>query len=89
MDDAHYVFGDLRTWGWIVMILGLVLLVAARQVFTGSQWARWFGVVAAGLNAIGQLLFVQAYPFWSLALFACYVLVIYALAAHAGSQLRR
>jgi hypothetical protein len=89
VDDARYVFSDLRTWGWIVMFLGLLLLFATWQIFTGSQFARWFGMVAAGLNAIGQLMFVQAYPFWSLALFACDVLVIYALARYAGPRLRQ
>jgi hypothetical protein len=86
--DARYVFSDLRTWGWIMLALGVLLLLATWQIFTGSQWAKWFGIVAAGLNAIGQLMFIQSYPFWSLALFACDVLVIYALAKYAGPSLR-
>jgi hypothetical protein len=86
--DAHYVFSDLRTWGWIMLALGAGLLFATWKVFTGSQFARWFGIVAAGLNGLGQLAFVQAYPFWSLAMFACDVLVIYALAKYAGPRLR-
>jgi hypothetical protein len=87
--DARYVFSDLRTWGWIVLVLGALQLFATWKLYEGSEFARWVGIAAAGLNAIGQLLFVQAYPFWALALFACDVLVIYALATHAGSKLRR
>src|SRR3954463_16296678 len=50
---AVFVFSDLRTWAWIVLLLGVLQLMAAFAVFTGSQFARWFGVGAAGLNAIG------------------------------------
>jgi hypothetical protein len=83
-----FVFGDLRTWGWIMLILGALLLLAAFTVFSGSQFARWFGIVAASLNALGQLFFIQAYPLWSLAMFAADIVIVYALATYAGSRLR-
>jgi hypothetical protein len=86
--NATYVFSDLRTWGWIVMILGVLQLVAAFALFGGSELARWFGVTVAALNAVGQLLFVPAMPVWSLALFAVDVLIIYGLVAYAGHRLR-
>ena len=56
--NTVYVFSDLRTWGWIVLILGALQLVAAGTVFTGNEFARWFGILAAGVNALGQLAFV-------------------------------
>jgi hypothetical protein len=84
--DAHYVFSNLRTWGWIVLLVGVLLIVAAMGVTTGSQFARWFGMFAAGLNAIAQFSFIQAYPFWSLLIFALDVLVIYALAVYGGRR---
>jgi hypothetical protein len=86
---AVYVFSDLRTWGWIVLLLGILQLVAAVAIFAGSELARWFGITAAGLNAVGQLLFVPAYPFWSIALFTMDILIIYALAVYAGAKLRQ
>ena len=52
--NAHYVFSDLRTWGWITLIVGVLLIVAAMGVFSGSGFARWFGIFAAGLNAIAH-----------------------------------
>jgi hypothetical protein len=85
---AVFVFSDLRTWAWIVLLLGVVQLMAAFAVFTGSQFARWFGITAAGINAIGQLLFLPAYPLWSMALFAVDILIIFALCAYAGPRLR-
>jgi hypothetical protein len=87
--NSTFVFSDLRTWGWIVTGLGVLLLLSAFAVFGGSQFARWFGVFAAGLNAIGQLLFIQAYPLWSMAMFAADIVIIYALVAYAGPKLKR
>jgi hypothetical protein len=83
-----FVFSDLKTWGWIMMILGIVQCVAALTLLAGSEFARWFGIAAAGLNAIGQLLFAPAYPLWSIAIFAVDVLIIYALAVYGGRRLR-
>ena len=81
-----YVFSDLRTWGWIVMGLGLLQIVAAFGVLSGSEAARWFGIAAAGLNAIGQLGFMPVYPFWALTMFALDVMIIYALAVYGGRK---
>jgi hypothetical protein len=82
------VFGSLNTWGWIVLLLGIIQLIASAALFAGSEFARWFGIAAAGVNAIGQLLFLPAYPWWAIAMFTVDLLVIYGLAVHAGSRLR-
>ena len=86
--NASYVFSDLNTWGWIVLILGIVQGLAALAILSGSEWARWFGIVVAGVNAIGQLAFIPVYPWWGLAMFAVDVLIIYALAVYGGSRLK-
>jgi hypothetical protein len=86
--DAVYVFSDLRTWAWIVLGLGILQGLAALGITRGSQVARWFGIGVAALNAIAQLSFVQAYPFWALSVFALDILVIYALAAYGGRRPR-
>jgi hypothetical protein len=86
--NAVYVFSDLRTWGWIVLVLGIAMLFAAFAVYTGSSFARWFGISVAALNGIAQLMFIQAYPWWSLVAFTLDILVIYALAVYGGSRSR-
>jgi hypothetical protein len=86
--DATYAFSDLRTWGWIVLVVGVLEVVAAYTIFAGSQLARWFGIAVAGINALAQLGFAHAYPFWALCMFAADIIVIYALAAYGGSKLR-
>jgi multidrug transporter EmrE-like cation transporter len=87
--DARYVVSDLRTWGWIILALGIAQLAAGTALGSGASWARWTGIGTAGASAIGQLLFAQSYPFWALMVFALNILVIYALAAHSGRQFER
>jgi len=86
--SAHYVFSDLRTWGWIVLAAGVAAMLAAFGVMVRSQLARWTGITVAGLQGVAQLLMIQAYPFWSLCVFAIDVLVIYALAVYGGRRTR-
>jgi hypothetical protein len=85
--DATFVFSDLHTWGWIVMTLGVLAIVASFAVAAGSEVARWFGIAVAGLYALGQLLFVDAYPWWSMAMFAVAILAVYGLAVYGGKRL--
>ncbi len=86
--DATFVFSSLHTWGWIVLGLGVGCVLAAFSLMSGSELARWFGITVAGLNALGQLMFVHANPWWSMAMFAVDILIIYGLAAYAGARLR-
>jgi hypothetical protein len=83
--NAHYVFGSLRTWGWITLIIGVLQLLAAAGVLAGNQAARWFGMVVLGLSAIDQMFFIPAYPFWSLMIIAVDVVALYGLCAY-GSR---
>jgi hypothetical protein len=84
--DAHYVIGDLRTWGWVALILGALQLLAMLGVLAGNQAARWFGVAVIGLNAIAQMFFIPAYPFWSLMIVAVDVVALWGLCAHGSRE---
>ena len=83
---AHYVFGDLRTWGWITLILGALQLLAAGGILAGNQLARWFAVALVGLNAIGQMFFIPAYPFWSLTIIAVDVVALWGLCLYGSRE---
>ena len=83
--NAHYVFANLRTGGWITLIIGILQLVAAAGVLAGNQAARWFAVIVIGLNAIDMMLFIPAYPFWALTIIAMDVVALYGLSAY-GSR---
>ena len=84
--NVHYVFGNLRTWGWITLILGALQLLAAAGLVAGNQLARWFGVAVLGLNAIDQMFFLPAYPFWSLVIIAVDVVALYGLCAYGSRE---
>ena len=83
---AVYVWSDLRTWGWIVLALGVVEFLAGSAILRGRSWGRWFGIGVAGLNAIGQMVFIPAYPWWSLLIIALDILVIYGLATYGAQE---
>jgi hypothetical protein len=70
---------DFTAWGWIHLILGVVMVLAAGGLFTGQTWARGVAVVFATLNAIGQIGLITAFPLFSILLIVLDVLVIYNL----------
>jgi len=84
--NAHYVFGDLRAWGWVTLIFAILLLLAGAGVMVGNQLARWFGVAMLGLNAIEQMFSIFSYPFWSLMIIAVDVVALYALCAYGSRE---
>jgi hypothetical protein len=84
--NAHYVFGDLRAWGWITLIFAILLLIAGGGVMAGNQLARWFAVAVLGLNAIEQMFVIPAYPFWSLTIIAMDVVALYGLCAYGSRE---
>ena len=83
---AHYVFGDLRTWGWITLVISVLQIVAAVGVMVGNQLARWFAVAVIVLNVIDQMFFIPAYPFWSLSIIAICVVALWGLCAYGSRE---
>jgi hypothetical protein len=84
--NATYVLSGLNTWGWIVLVIGVLQLFAAYSIVVGGQYGRWFGIAIAGFNAIAALMSIPAYPFWALCLFGVDILIIYGLAAYGGQH---
>jgi hypothetical protein len=84
--NAHYVVGDLRAWGWLMTVLGGLQLVVGAGVMVGSQLARWCAVAVVGVNALGQMFFIPAYPFWSLMIIAVDVVALWGLCAYGSRE---
>ena len=79
----NYLFQfDATTWGWIHLILGLLVAFAGYGLVSGRTWARVVAITLAVLSAIANFLFIPYYPFWSLLIIALNVFVIWAIAAH-------
>jgi hypothetical protein len=86
IDDNFYVVAqnytfdvDTTAWGWVHLLLGIVLVVTGYYLFAGRAWAAVTAVVLAGLSAILNFFFIPYYPFWSLLVIGLDVWVIWAL----------
>jgi hypothetical protein len=79
------IFGrSLATYGWIYIIVAVILFMSGVAVMVRSQIARWVGIVAGGVVAVSAIWWMPYYPVWSAMYVAIGVLVIYALVAHGG-----
>ena len=75
-----YIFSlDTTAWGWVHLILGLVILLAGFALFSGKVWAGTFAIVLATLSAVANFFYIPHYPFWSILIIALDVWVIWAL----------
>jgi hypothetical protein len=84
----NYLFEfDATTWGWIHLLVGVIVGLAGLGLLAGQTWARVVGITLAVLSAIANFLFIPYYPFWSMLIIAVDIFVIWALAAH-GRELR-
>ena len=79
------IFGhSLKTYGWVYLAVGVILLLCALAVMGRSQIGRWVGIVAAAIAAISAVWWMPYYPFWSITYVALGALVIYALGVYGG-----
>ena len=94
-DDGFYLVREnglvvevnYNVWGTVHLLLGVLLLLSGAGVVTGNVAARTVGVILAGLSALANMVFIGAYPFWSILIITVDVLVIYALTVH-GRELK-
>ncbi len=87
---GYYVAGpnqiilvNTTTWGWVTMLLGVVLFLVGLGLASGSGAARWTAIVLLVLNLLEQLAWLgnTAYPLWTLTIIGLEVVVLYALTA--------
>src|ERR1044072_6084799 len=77
VNDKRFIFTNLNTMGWVLILLGVIQLAGGVSLFGGNTFGRVIGIVGGSLGAIGALLSIGgSYPWWSLAVF---FLCIYAL----------
>ena len=78
---------SFTAWGWIHLILGVVMVLTGFGLLTVQEWARWVAVIFAALSAILQIGIITAFPLWSLVIIALDVVVIYQLTERWDRQL--
>ena len=89
LNDTFYVVGqkwtfsfDITTWGWIHLLVGILLVAAGFYLFQGAVWARVIGVGVVAISAVLNFMWLPYYPLWSLLIIALDVFVIWALIVH-------
>jgi len=92
-NDEFFVVGpnytydlDVTAWGWIHLILGVVVAFAGISVYSGATWARTVGIVLAILSAVANFFFIPYYPVWSVLIIALCIAVIWALTVYGPEQ---
>lgn len=89
-DDGYYLVGknglaihvNYTGWGWIHLILGVLIVIAGFCLLVGQLWARIVAVAAALLSAIVNVAFLAAYPVWSALMVVLDILIIWAVIVH-------
>jgi hypothetical protein len=73
---------DTTGWGWIHMIIGVVVFAAGLGIFSGATWARAVGITVAVITAVANFFYIPYYPVWSVLIIALCIIVIWALASY-------
>ena len=80
VNDTRLIFDNLNTYGWVLIILGAIQLIAGFSLWAGATFGRVIGIIATGLGAINALMSVGgSYPWWSLGVFALCVYILHGL----------
>jgi hypothetical protein len=89
-NDKRYIFTNLNTLGWVLIILGVIQLTGGFSLMAGNTYGRVIGIVGGSLGAIGALLSIGGnYPWWSLGIFALCVWVVYGLFVYGEEETAR
>ncbi len=76
----NYTFDlDVSAWGWVHLIIGILLVIVAYGLFARSTWAGVTAIVLASLSAVANFFFIPYYPFWAILVIALDIWVIWSL----------
>ncbi len=80
---SDYVFSfDVTTWGWVHMVMGVIVVLAGFALLSGAVWARTIGVILAVVSVLANFAWLPWYPLWAIIMITANVFVIWALTAH-------
>ncbi|MGE5226239.1 MAG: hypothetical protein ACM3OO_05130 [Planctomycetaceae bacterium] len=81
--NGNYAFKfDATAWGWIHLVLGVIVLLAGFGLYKGSIWARTVGVIIALIAGFISFVWLPVYPIWAIILITISVAIIWSLTAH-------
>ena len=80
VNDTRYIFTNLSTMGWVLIVLGVIQLTGGFSLIAGNTYGRVIGIIGGTLGAIGALLSIGgSNPWWSLAIFFLCVWIVYGI----------
>jgi hypothetical protein len=86
--NRQNAFLDVSQWGWVHIIVGLIVLLSGIGLFSGNILARTVAVIIASISLVVNFFFIPVYPLWALTVITVDALVIWALTAH-GREMRK
>jgi hypothetical protein len=87
VNDKRFIFTNLNTMGWVLIVLGLLQLTGGFSLMAGKTYGRVLGILGGSLGAIGALLSVGgADPWWSLGIFALCVYIVHGIAIYDADE---
>lgn len=89
IDGQLPITNDVKTWGWVALIIGVIMLLAGFGILSGANWARVIGILVASVNLVIQFAYLGHNPFWSFTMIVVDILIIYGLAAHRAEEPER
>lgn len=82
LDKTYVLHMSTATWGWIQLILGIIVALAGIGLFSGQLWARTVAVIVTSVSLVANFGFIPIYPLWAFVLIAINIAIIWALTAH-------
>jgi hypothetical protein len=80
------LISNIKTWGWIVLIIGLILILAGFGMLAGSTWARVVAILVVFVNLVAQMAYMGHNQLWSFTMILIDVFIIYGIAVHCGKE---
>ena len=87
VNDKRFIFTNLNTLGWVLIVLGLIQLIGGVSLMSGNTFGRVIGIIGGSLGAIGALLSIGgSYPWWSLGIFFLCLWVVHGILVYGADE---
>ena len=87
VNDKRFIFTNLNTLGWVLIVLGVIQLIGGFSLMAGSTFGRFIGILGGSLGAIGALLSIGGnYPWWSLGIFFLCLWVVHGILVYGADE---
>jgi hypothetical protein len=87
VNDRRFIFTNLNTLGWVLIVLGLIQLIGGFSLMAGNTFGRFIGILGGSLGAIGALLSIGgSYPWWSLGIFFLCLWIVHGILVYGADE---